>query len=101
MPTTVIRKPKVIEAQSVSCPVCSRIHVADAQFGPFCCASCLQVVIRPLIVARTGILIQSPCPICKKLHSQTAHGPYCSQRCALLSARTSGQLGGMPDDSYA
>jgi protein-arginine kinase activator protein McsA len=42
-----------IESKSVACPVCGRIHVADVQFGPFCCASCLQTVIRPLIVTIT------------------------------------------------
>jgi rubrerythrin len=37
------------------CPVCGRKHRDDPEFGPFCCASCLQVVIRPLIVALKGV----------------------------------------------
>jgi hypothetical protein len=43
------KKPKLPEL--VRCPVCQRYHVPDCEFGPFCCASCLQTVIRPLIVA--------------------------------------------------
>ena len=40
------RKPKIVPA--VECPVCGRYHTPDVEFGPFCCASCLQMVIRPL-----------------------------------------------------
>jgi hypothetical protein len=43
------RKPKPIPV--AQCPVCGRYHHIDVQFGPFCCASCLQTVIRPLILA--------------------------------------------------
>ncbi len=34
----------------VACPVCARKHRPNPEFGPFCCASCLQTVIRPLVV---------------------------------------------------
>jgi protein-arginine kinase activator protein McsA len=43
------RKPKKIEY--VYCPTCGRGHSLHHEFGRFCCASCLQTVIRPLIVA--------------------------------------------------
>jgi hypothetical protein len=44
------KKPK--EKKAVQCPVCGRYHTPNVTFGPFCCASCLQVVIRPLIVTK-------------------------------------------------
>jgi protein-arginine kinase activator protein McsA len=43
-------KRKQLEVKLVKCPVCERLHQPDVEFGPFCCASCLQTVIRPLIV---------------------------------------------------
>jgi len=38
------------EVISVRCPTCNRIHSLHREFGPFCCTSCLQTPIRPLIV---------------------------------------------------
>lgn len=37
------------------CPICNRSHCGHPEFGPFCCTSCLQTYIRPLIVARFGV----------------------------------------------
>ena len=44
------RKAQKLEIKVVACPVCHRKHTPDVEFGPFCCASCLQTVIRPLIL---------------------------------------------------
>jgi hypothetical protein len=45
-------RPKAITRSTVlQCPTCARRHPPDPQFGPFCCASCLQTPIRPLIAA--------------------------------------------------
>jgi hypothetical protein len=49
MPQIVKKKTK--KDAAVICPVCRRYHWPNATFGPFCCASCLQTVIRPLILA--------------------------------------------------
>ncbi len=38
----------------LQCPTCGRKHKEHPEFGRFCCSSCLQTVIRPLIVALTG-----------------------------------------------
>jgi len=47
----IVKRPKKKqEVKVVRCPVCHRTHVPDVEFGPFCCASCLQTVIRPLIL---------------------------------------------------
>ncbi|MFZ1085459.1 MAG: hypothetical protein WAN35_10875 [Terracidiphilus sp.] len=45
--------PKIREGKIIfyKCPVCGRKHHDDPEFGMFCCASCLQTVIRPLIVS--------------------------------------------------
>jgi protein-arginine kinase activator protein McsA len=48
-----IQKRKQPEVKIVVCPVCTRKHVPSTEFGPFCCASCLQTVIRPLVVTVT------------------------------------------------
>lgn len=48
----IIKRPKKkVEAKAVVCPVCHRVHTGSLEFGPFCCASCLQTVIRPLILS--------------------------------------------------
>ncbi len=45
-------KPKKITvAKSVACPSCRRVHNGHAELGAFCCTSCLQVAIRPLILS--------------------------------------------------
>lgn len=49
MTTPTLAKRK-IKDESVKCPTCGRYHWPDSNFGPYCCASCLQVPIRPLIV---------------------------------------------------
>ncbi len=49
--TKTIQKHKQREVKIVACPVCQRKHRPSPEFGPFCCASCLQVVIRPLAFA--------------------------------------------------
>ena len=36
------------------CPTCGKLHLGTKEFGCFCCASCLQTVIRPLIVTLTS-----------------------------------------------
>jgi protein-arginine kinase activator protein McsA len=41
------------------CPTCGRDHKEDEEFGRFCCASCLQTIIRPLIVAMTNAVKSS------------------------------------------
>jgi hypothetical protein len=46
------RKKEVIKI--VKCPVCARNHRPHELYGTFCCLSCLQVLIRPLIVVVTG-----------------------------------------------
>jgi hypothetical protein len=46
--TKLIRKPKKVVANSVTCPACGRIHVTHAEFGPFCSAWCLQQAVRAL-----------------------------------------------------
>jgi hypothetical protein len=43
-----VRKPK--EPITARCPTCSRYHRLHPEFGAFCCLSCLQMPIRPLIV---------------------------------------------------
>ena len=43
-PTT---KPTV---EAVRCPVCTLPLMPGVGFGPFCCESCLQTAIRPLIL---------------------------------------------------
>jgi NAD-dependent SIR2 family protein deacetylase len=48
------RKPEKIVI--VLCPSCGRKHRPDSTFGAFCCASCLQLAIRPLIVMLTEAL---------------------------------------------
>ncbi len=48
-----LTKRKVQKVVIVKCPVCARKHTPSVDFGPFCCASCLQTVIRPLIVTVT------------------------------------------------
>ena len=49
-----IAKNKPTEPKVMRCPVCARYHAEHPEFGPFCCASCLQVIIRPLIVTLTA-----------------------------------------------
>jgi protein-arginine kinase activator protein McsA len=41
---------KIQKVVVLRCPVCQRSHVEHPEFGNFCCASCLQTVIRPLMV---------------------------------------------------
>jgi hypothetical protein len=51
MPKAIVKRKKPRRKDdSVQCPVCGRYHWPDEEFGRFCCASCLQTVIRPLIV---------------------------------------------------
>ncbi len=45
------RKEKIVVYK---CPSCGRDHLGTAEFGCFCCASCLQTIIRPLIVTLTN-----------------------------------------------
>jgi len=45
-----VRKPK--QAPVDRCPTCEKYHTRHPEFGRFCCASCLQVPIRPLIFAK-------------------------------------------------
>lgn len=48
LPKALVRRlkaPKIIR-----CPTCGRYHELHHEFGMFCCASCLQMPIRPLIV---------------------------------------------------
>jgi hypothetical protein len=47
-PPPMVRKPR--EPKTVQCPTCGRYHWPHPEFGQFCCASCLQTPIRPLIV---------------------------------------------------
>ena len=49
----IAKKSKPAKLIIVRCPVCHRDHTPHREFGEFCCASCLQTVIRPLIVAMT------------------------------------------------
>ncbi len=37
------------------CPTCGRNHKEHPEFGCYCCCSCLQTIIRPLIVIREGV----------------------------------------------
>ena len=37
------------EPELVRCPTCNRKHLPHEEYGQFCCQSCLQVPIRPLI----------------------------------------------------
>jgi ribosomal protein L37AE/L43A len=48
------KKPKPAKVEYIKCPVCGREHVDHPEFGCFCCLSCLQAVIRPLIVTLTN-----------------------------------------------
>jgi protein-arginine kinase activator protein McsA len=48
-----ITKRKTEKIVIVQCPICARKHRPNIEFGPFCCASCLQTAIRPLIVTVT------------------------------------------------
>jgi hypothetical protein len=43
------RKQKTVKL--LQCPICNRHHVGHPEYGPFCCTSCLQTAIRPLILA--------------------------------------------------
>ena len=52
MPALKVR-PRKMKVSFIVCPTCGRDHKEDEEFGRFCCASCLQTVIRPLIVAIT------------------------------------------------
>lgn len=49
MPALKVR-PRKMKVSYFVCPTCGRDHKEDEEFGRFCCASCLQTVIRPLIV---------------------------------------------------
>lgn len=44
---------KAEKIKIVVCPICDRKHTPNPDFGPFCCASCLQTAIRPLVVTVT------------------------------------------------
>jgi protein-arginine kinase activator protein McsA len=44
-------KAKAEKVVILKCPTCGRKHREHPEFGCFCCASCLQTIIRPLIVA--------------------------------------------------
>jgi 4-hydroxy-3-methylbut-2-en-1-yl diphosphate synthase IspG/GcpE len=48
------RKKEVVKI--VSCPTCGRNHRPHDLYGQYCCLSCLQFVLRPLIVAINGAL---------------------------------------------
>ena len=51
-----ITKRKTEKIVIVLCPSCGRKHRPHLKFGAFCCASCLQLAIRPLIVMLTDAL---------------------------------------------
>jgi hypothetical protein len=38
----------------VTCPSCQRRHCDHPEYGAYCCLSCLQLAIRPLIPKRLG-----------------------------------------------
>jgi len=48
------RRPKAEKIIIFKCPTCGRKHTEHPEFGCFCRASCLQTVIRPLIVTLTA-----------------------------------------------
>ena len=50
----IAKKPRAEKIVILQCPTCGKKHSEHPEFGRFCCASCLQTVIRPLIVALTG-----------------------------------------------
>ncbi len=50
----IIRKPKPDKVLILRCPTCGKRHTEHPEFGCFCCTSCLQTVIRPLIVTLTS-----------------------------------------------
>jgi protein-arginine kinase activator protein McsA len=54
MSRSLARKPKPQKVTYLVCPTCSKEHPEHKEFGCFCCASCLQTVIRPLIVTLTN-----------------------------------------------
>ncbi|MDR3741184.1 MAG: hypothetical protein P4L40_19370 [Terracidiphilus sp.] len=52
------------------CPTCGRKHGEHPEFGCFCCASCLQTIIRPLIVALDDAKLRaSKKPVIRELSS--------------------------------
>ena len=53
LPHALARKRQTQEI-NVRCPTCNRYHYLHREFGPFCCLSCLQYPIRPLIFDRKG-----------------------------------------------
>lgn len=57
MPITKRTKPKV---KIFACPTCEKHHTEHPEFGCFCCASCLQTAIRPLIVTLTEAMRRQP-----------------------------------------
>lgn len=93
--------PKPKPRKSVTCPTCGRIHVEHQEFGQFCCQSCVQTAIRPLITvpyfAQRFAATRKLCPICGDGHFRKDLGPYCSGHCYEIGRRQRGQLGGMPD----
>jgi len=48
-----ITKPERKKEKLYHCPTCAKRHMGHPEFGCFCCASCLQTVVRPLIVTLT------------------------------------------------
>lgn len=50
---TLAKRPKKEKVVVLKCPTCGKTHVPHVEFGCFCCASCLQTIIRPLIVTLT------------------------------------------------
>jgi protein-arginine kinase activator protein McsA len=51
---TLSRRPKKEKILILRCPACGKNHPEHNEFGCFCCASCLQTIIRPLIVTLTS-----------------------------------------------
>ena len=53
MPSLAKRKTRKEKVVVYRCPACARDHLGTPEFGCFCCASCLQAIVRPLIVTLT------------------------------------------------
>ena len=75
-----IKHPKPKKKESAACPTCGRVHWIDEEFGPFCCASCLQTVIRPLVLSfGLKVEIEIPQPLVFNSQHTTTRGmlPSC------------------------
>ncbi len=49
----IVKRPKAEKVTILKCPTCGKNHREHVEFGCFCCLSCLQTIIRPLIVTLT------------------------------------------------